>query len=210
MKRPAVRWYFDFVSPYAYLQSLRLSEIEAVADVERVPVLFAGLLSHWGTKGPAEIAPKRTFTFQHISWIADARGVQMKMPTTFPFNPLSLLRLAIVKSSEPAVVARIYEWVWQDGHTPDDVPAFNELLAELGVDRAILEDAAVKASLRANTEAAIAVGVFGVPSAIVDGDLFWGQDSTEMLLGRLRGDPFFDSEPYRGARRIALGAKRRQ
>ncbi|MGE5338815.1 MAG: 2-hydroxychromene-2-carboxylate isomerase [Gemmatimonadota bacterium] len=210
MTRPAVRWYFDFVSPYAYLQSLRLPQIEEAADVERVPVLFAGLLSHWGTTGPAEVAPKRTFTLQHICWIAHTNDVRITLPTTFPFNPLSLLRLAIVKSSEPAVVTRIYDWVWREGHTPDDIPAFDALLAELDVDRSMLDDAGVKFSLRANTETAIAAGVFGVPSTIVGDDLFWGQDSTEMLLGRLRGDPFFDSAPYKFAPQVAFGAKRRK
>jgi 2-hydroxychromene-2-carboxylate isomerase len=174
-----------------------------------VPVLFAGLLSHWGTKGPAEVPPKRTFTFQHVVWLAHVRGVPMRLPTPFPFNPLPLLRLAIALRSTPAIVARIFDWVWREGRTPTDAAAFDALLIELNADRNDLDTATVKASLRTNTEGAIAAGVFGVPSAIVDGALFWGQDATEMLLARLRGDPFFASPMYRAAAQLAPGVQRR-
>jgi len=209
MPRPAVRWYFDFLSPYSYLQSLRLPEIDALADVTRTPVLFAGLLSHWGTKGPAEVAPKRTFTFQHVAWLAHLRAVPMRTPSPFPFNPLPLLRLAIARNGSAGVVGRIFDWVWRDGHAPADAAALDALLIELGADRAMLDDTGVKAQLRANTETAIGAGVFGVPTAIVDGQLFWGQDATDMLLARLRGDPFFDSATYRAAAELAPGVRRR-
>lgn len=209
MSRPTVRWYFDFLSPYSYLQWLRLPEIDTLADVETVPVLFAGLLSHWGTKGPAEVAPKRTFTFQHVAWLAQVRGVQMSLPTPFPFNPLPLLRLAIARRSERAAIARIFDWVWREGQTPIESGALDALLAELDADRAALDSAEVKAQLRANTESAIAAGVFGVPTAVVGESLFWGQDATEMLLARLRGDPFFDSAAYRAAAQLAPGVQRR-
>lgn len=209
MSRPTLRWYFDFLSPYSYLQWLRMPEIEALADVTPVPVLFAGLLSHWGTKGPAEVAAKRTFTFQHIAWLAHERGVPVRVPSPFPFNPLPLLRLAIARHSSVNAMARIFDWVWREGHTPADAAALDSLLMEFGVDRATLDDAGVKAQLRTNTEAAIGVGVFGVPTAIVDGRLFWGQDATDMLLAHLRGDPFFDSAAYRAAANLASGVQRR-
>jgi 2-hydroxychromene-2-carboxylate isomerase len=209
MSRPTIHWFFDFLSPYSYLQLLRMPEIEALADVTRVPVLFAGLLSHWGTKGPAEVPAKRMFTFQHVAWLAHERGVTMRTPSPFPFNPLPLLRLAIAQHSAAAAVARIFDWVWREGHTPADAVALDALLQEFDADRAKLDDAGVKAQLRANTEAAIGAGVFGVPTAIVDGRLFWGQDATDMLLAHLRGDPFFDSAAYRAAAELAPGVQRR-
>jgi 2-hydroxychromene-2-carboxylate isomerase len=155
------------------------------------------------------VAPKRTFTFQHVAWLAHVRGVQMRLPTPFPFNPLPLLRLAIARKIERAAIARIFDWVWRDGHTPIESAALDALLAELDADRAALESAETKAQLRANTEAAIAAGVFGVPTAVVGESLFWGQDATEMLLARLRGDPFFDSTAYRAAAHLAPGVQRR-
>ena len=208
MTRAVVRWYFDFVSPYAYLQWQRLPQLEALADVEPVPVLFAGLLSHWGTKGPAEVPPKRTFTFQHVAWLAHALGLRLRVPAPFPFNPLPLLRLALARDNERAALARIFDWVWRDAHTPADAAALDALLAGFGLTRGALDAAEVKARLRANTEAALAHGVFGVPTALVGAELFWGQDATDMLLARLSGDPFFDSAPYRDAAQITVGVHR--
>jgi 2-hydroxychromene-2-carboxylate isomerase len=204
-----VRWHFDFLSPYSYLQSLDLARIEAQAHVERVPVLLAGLLQHWGTKGPAEVAPKRSFTFQQTSWLAHARGIKLSAPSPFPFNFLPLLRLASVLRADAAAVARIFDWVWREGHQPAEAGAFDALLAELGVARAALDEPAVKQHVRANTDAAIAADVFGVPTSVVDGHRFWGQDSTDMLLAYLAGDSFFDSKRFQMASELAAGVQRK-
>ena len=56
---PRLTWYFDFISPFSYLQLCRFGELPKGTDIQHTPVLFAGLLGHWGQKGPAEIAPKR-------------------------------------------------------------------------------------------------------------------------------------------------------
>jgi len=65
-----VDWYFDVISPFAYLASQRLDPLRAHVTLRPVPVLFAGLLGHWHTKGPAEIPPMRRFTFRHITCLA--------------------------------------------------------------------------------------------------------------------------------------------
>lgn len=57
-----IDWYFDFISPFSYLQSELLHTLPADVDIRFKPTLFAGLLKHWDNKGPAEIAPKRTWT----------------------------------------------------------------------------------------------------------------------------------------------------
>jgi 2-hydroxychromene-2-carboxylate isomerase len=56
----AIDWYFDFVSPFSYLQLRRLLARPLDAELRCHPVLLAGLLNHWGQLGPAEISPKRT------------------------------------------------------------------------------------------------------------------------------------------------------
>ena len=58
-------WYFDVISPYAYLQHNQLDNLPTELEIERKPVLFAGLLDHWGHLGPAEIPKKRTFTYRY-------------------------------------------------------------------------------------------------------------------------------------------------
>lgn len=177
-----MRWYFDFISPYAYLQSTRLDRLEAVEPVECVPVLFAGLLEHWGHTGPAELAPKRQWTFEHVTWIAHRDGIELKMPPHHPFNPLPLLRLAGALKNDRQAIARIFRWVWVEGNTTDDAAALQQLAAELGQTAASISTAEVKALVRSNTEGAIRAGVFGVPTVELKERLFWGDDATDMVL----------------------------
>ncbi|MEO1458067.1 MAG: DsbA family protein, partial [Pseudomonadota bacterium] len=84
----AADWYFDFISPYAYLQFARLPELPDDVTVTLRPVLFAGLLEHWGQLGPAEIPMKRVHTGMVTRWRAEARGLPFRPPPRHPFNPL--------------------------------------------------------------------------------------------------------------------------
>jgi 2-hydroxychromene-2-carboxylate isomerase len=189
-------WYFDFISPYAYLQFKRFEAQGIVGRFRLTPILFAGVLNHWGQLGPAEIPPKRSFTYRHVSWLARSRGVAFKMPEAHPFNPLKLLRLAIDLKVERSVVARLFDFVWRDGFVPDNAGAWARLLEELGLPPAPagLDSAAVKSALKTNTDRAIAAGVFGVPTIAVGERLFWGQDATDMALEFI-GDPSrFDAD----------------
>jgi 2-hydroxychromene-2-carboxylate isomerase len=186
MKR--VQWYFDFISPYAYLQLPRLNEFAALCELEVRPVLFAGLLNHWGQLGPAEIAPKRAFTYSQVRWRARREGIALAIPEAHPFNPLKLLRLAIHLGSGRAVVQRLFDFVWRDGRIPENAQAWAALLEELGVAEADIAREEIKQALRANTAAAIAANAFGVPTMVIDGQLFWGSDATDMARDYLE-DP---------------------
>lgn len=203
-----VDWYFDFVSPFAYLQSTQLARIAGHATLRCRPVLFAGLLKHWGNVGPAEIAPKRRWTFEHVAWIAHSHGIALTFPPMHPFVPLALLRLSIALGSGLDVVQRLFAFVWRDGHLPTEPDAFAALLDELGVAPSALEAPEVKQALRTNTDEAIAAGVFGVPTTVVDGERYWGFDATPMILARLADDPFFSSDALRAARTLPEGVQR--
>ena len=75
-------WYFDFVSPFAYICLHRLKELPQHLKLEYRPVLFAGLLGHWGQKGPAEIASKRRYTYRWCNWWAERLGIPFRFPAT--------------------------------------------------------------------------------------------------------------------------------
>src|SRR5204862_8070568 len=96
---PSVDWYFDFVSPYSYICLHRLPALGT--PVTHKPVLFAGLLEHWGQKGPAEIAPKRRWTYRWCAWWAQERDIAFRFPAAHPFNPLQHLSLALACGSRP-------------------------------------------------------------------------------------------------------------
>jgi 2-hydroxychromene-2-carboxylate isomerase len=191
--RPVILW-FDFVSPYSYLALCRLAELPADVALEYRPVLFAGLLGHWGMKGPAELAPKRRYTYRATQWTAQKMGVPFRYPAGHPFNPLPWLRLAIAAGTTAQAVRRIFESLWTTGEDPADAARFSALAKELGVDEAKLAAPKVKETLRRNTEEAAARGVFGVPTFEADGELFWGADSIGWLAAFL-ADPSFVRNP---------------
>ena len=181
-------WYFDFVSPFAYIGLHRLKELPADLAIEYRPVLFAGLLNHWGQKGPAELPTKRRYTYRWSHWSATRLGLPFKFPAGHPFNPLHHLRLAIACGSKPEAVRTIFDSVWTTGEDVSDQRRFAALCEELGVTADAIAAPEVKDALKKNTDAAAQTGVFGVPTIEVDGELFWGADSMEFLRAFL-ADP---------------------
>ncbi|HQD82398.1 MAG TPA: DsbA family protein [Quisquiliibacterium sp.] len=204
-----LNWYFDFVSPYAYLQSARLEEFAEHVLVRCHPVLFAGMLQHHGHKGPAEIASKRRFTYEHVTWLAQRNNIPLTWPAHHPFNPLPLLRLAILLDAPIDVVRRLFAFVWRDGHLPDDPVAWHALLEELKVAPEELDAPEVKEALREDTRTAIEAGVFGVPTVELDGQLIWGFEATDMVRAKIAEDAFFDSPAIVAARSVPAGVQRR-
>lgn len=197
-----VDWYFDFISPYSYFQSERLPALPAGVTLRPRAILFAGLLEHWGQKGPAEIAGKRTFTYRQVQWIARRDGIPLRFPPSHPFNPIKALRLAVALDESMAAIHAIYRHIWRDGRHTDSEGEWAALAAAVGLSpeeaAARVSDPVVKARLKRNGEEAIAAGVFGVPTLLVDGIPFWGYDATAMAADYLR-DPaaFMDGEMKR-------------
>lgn len=205
-----IDWYFDFVSPFAYLQLRRLLSEPHGAQLRFHPVLLAALLNHWGQLGPGEIPPKRVFTYRQLVWRARRDHVPLHVPAGHPFNSLKMLRLALAADCAPQVVERLFQFVWVEGHLPDDSAAWEQLLASCGWSQAQAKtaDADIKEALKLNTERAIAAGAFGVPTAIVDGEIFWGYDSTDMLFDYCRNPDLFADPEMRRVSTLPIAAAR--
>lgn len=205
---------FDFISPYAYLAFEKLPEVLQGTSymVDYRPVLFAGFLKHHGQLGPAEIPPKRDWTYRQVLWLAHANRVPMQMPAAHPFNPLGLLRLALAcghgGSVNRHVAEALFRHAWRGGADAADAGRLGALQEQLQPARDPAGDA-VKAELKSNTEAAIARGLFGVPTCEVDGKAFWGFDGLAMLRASLDGDAFFTSGAWEQAAAVAAGQTRR-
>lgn len=210
MTTPApLAWYFDVISPYAYFAFLRLPELPAGTPLALTPVLFAGLLNHWGQKGPAEIAPKRIWTYRSCAWYAASRGIPFRMPAAHPFNPLPYLRLVIAAGSTRAAVGAAFETIWASGADPADPATVAALAERLGLPPAAGDADAVKQQLRANTEAACAAGVFGVPTLMVAGEPFWGVDGLDFALAVLREPSLLASPDMQRIGTLPMAAVRR-
>ena len=204
--------YLDFISPYACLafEQLPVALMGHSYSVTYKPILFAALLKHHGQLGPAEIPSKRDWTYRQVLWQAHSHGLALQLPASHPFNPLALLRLAVAcdAQGEPNryVCETIFRHVWRGGLEAADATRLESLTAQLAPARAA-QDATVKAQLKAHTDEAIALGLFGVPSFVVDGKVFWGFDALPMLRAYLSGDPWFDSG-WPAAASVAQGIRR--
>jgi 2-hydroxychromene-2-carboxylate isomerase len=202
-------WYFDFISPYAYLQFAAYPELLQTAELR--PLLFAGLLNHWGGKGPAEIPAKRLQTYRYTYWQAGQHGITMVYPPAHPFNSIHVLRLALALDCRYEAVKNIFEFIWKEGRSvADEWPALAKRLglAVAAADAMIAEPRA-KEALAANGRQAIARGVYGVPTFDTGGELFWGLDATDMLLDFLEHPGVFDEPEMRRIANLHVGAARK-
>jgi 2-hydroxychromene-2-carboxylate isomerase len=223
MKR--ITFYLDFISPYAYLAFERLPQVLAGLsyEVRYQPVLLAGMLSHFGQKGPAEIEPKRAWTFRHVAWLAHQHGIPMQVPAEHPFNPLGLLRLALAASAPGHtpnrwVCEQIFHHVWRseggslDANDPHRLAALTARLSESmqqrGKHLADPQSEPIKQALKQATQEAIALGVFGVPHVEADGRLYFGLEGLELVSAALRGDPWFNRGVWEDAAMVRPGVTR--
>ena len=209
-----ITFWFDPISPFAHLAFERLPQALEGLSVSTTyrPILFAGLLRHWGQKGPAEIEPKRAWTFRQVHWLAHQNGIELQTPAQHPFNPLALLRLLYAAAGTPGTPNRaqceaVLHHVWRGGGDANDP----QRLAALGAQLAPMADVssdAVKQALKKATADALAASLFGVPAFEVDGRQFWGFDSLPMLRAHLLGDTWFDGPAWQREGEPRAGVQR--
>jgi len=203
-------WYFDLVSPFAYLA---LGEVEALASDVSVtfkPVLFGAILSHWGQLGPAEIAPKRVQTYRLCVFTARERGIPFRFPPSHPFNPLTLLRILTALEGRHDAVRTVFDLIWREGRDFGAEKTLDLARQRLGIGNfeSIIEARDAKAKLRAETEAAIASGVFGVPTLSLGNELFWGLDAMPMARAYLANPGLFEDKEMQRVDHLPTGAVR--
>ena len=185
MKR--LNFYFDFISPYSFFAWRKISTLKGV-EINYLPVPLGSLLNHWGIKGPGEVTPKREFMLKSCLRKAKKENFSFTTPKTHPFNSLYALRLALSEVAGPqqaAVIACLWEAGWVkriDMGEPEEIlTALREagLPADELYEKSFSKEA--RAALKSNLSQAISQGVFGVPSFVVNEEMFWGQDSMEDL-----------------------------
>lgn len=184
-----LEFFFDFISPYAYLASERVEELASRHGCEVVwrPILLSALLNHNQQRGPAEIPDKRRYTLKHLLRLSAEHGIPLGIPPAHPFNPLLPLRILALRP-EAGLVHHLFRACWKDGRAIDTAEALKELMDADTLKQATGAEA--KQRLRQNTDEALARGVFGVPTVAVGEELFWGFDAFPHLEQFLQGkDP---------------------
>ena len=194
-------FYFDFGSLNAYLAWRLLPEIEqrTGARFEQVPVLLGGIFKATGNRSPVEayagVPAKLAYEFREIDRFVARHGLdEFKMNPHFPVNTLALMRGAVAADEmelSEAYVSAIFHFMWEDPRKLDDPAVLEAALEEAGLPaEELLElavDQTIKDQLVANTREAVELGVFGLPSFIVGGELYFGKDRLreveEAILG---------------------------
>lgn len=202
-KISSVNFYFDAISPYAWLAWRPLTALAKKHGVvvKPIPVLFAGLLNSNGQLGPAEIPNKRKWLFGDVARRAHQQGLSVKPPPTHPFNPLISLRaVSLVEDNAKRieVVGNLLDSVWMKERNVSDPAVLEKVFSECGLNgQEYVKNASqdkAKDLLKESTALAVSKGVFGVPTTEVNNELFWGSETDTMIhiedatLGRNKVD----------------------
>ena len=198
-----IHFYFDFISPYAYFAWRKLPTLAKKynREIEAHPVVFGKLLDKWGQLGPAEIPPKRNWLNEYCLRYAALNGFKYNPPKKHPFNPLAALRMSLKEVSgddQLRVIDSIFEEGWSHGADLGDLSTLTSLLTRQSIDGETLSkkvsESEIKELLIDETTYAIEKGVFGVPTIIIDDNLFWGNDQMDHIELMLDGKDPLDRE----------------
>jgi 2-hydroxychromene-2-carboxylate isomerase len=206
------KWYFDFISPFAYLQFARFPQPPNNLEITPVPAVFGAILQHWGQLGPAEIPPKRRFVYRFFQWNADQLGIPFTMPPMHPFNPIPALKLCTAAGADIENTRTVFDLIYGKGIQPDSPEGIQLIGDALSIPHpeSAMQDPVIKNTLRANTAQATSDGVFGVPSFVIDGEVFWGGDSTEMMLDFLVNPALFEAPEMKRISNMEMGLTRKK
>ena len=200
-----IRFYFDYESPNAYLAWNQLPQLARRYgyEIDAVPVLYAALLDASGTLGPGETPAKGRWMMKNVLRKAARLGLSINPPIYFPFNPLLALRVSMVPLETPSrhkLIDALFEAVWSRSLHLNEPPVVERVANEIGLPGADLVAQAsrpeIKSQLRTQTEAAIARGVFGVPTMEVGDELFWGYDDFPFLELFIAGNDPLDRDAW--------------
>lgn len=187
-----IEFFFDFGSPTAYLAYTQLPRLAADAGADLIwrPMLLGGVFKATGNASPAALPAKSRWMNEDMARWARRYGVPLALNPYFPINTLTLMRGAVgVQLRQPADFSRyvdvIYRGMWVDAQNLGDLAHLAAVLRQAGFDpealMALVADPEVKARLVANTEEAVARGVFGAPTMFVGAQMFFGQDRLDFV-----------------------------
>lgn len=187
-----VEFYFDVGSPTAYLAWTQLPALCAQAGATLIykPMLLGAVFQATGNTSPVTVPAKGRYMADDIARFAARYGVPFTHNPHFPINTLVLMRAAVgVQQRWPerfdAYLQAVFHAMWVEPRNLNDAAEVMAMLGNAGFDPAAMQalaaEALVKDALRANTEEAVARGVFGAPTMFVGGVMYFGQDRLDFV-----------------------------
>ena len=195
-------FYYDIISPFTYLFLKRRALLIDQLQLTPKPIFFPGLLRLQDNRGPAEVAEKRTHTYDFCIWSAKKHNIPMQFPRRHPFPSVAAQRLFLQESADWTMLDRAFDFVWAQGRDPD--AEWPDFCAAMGLPRETIrpDGPEIKNRLILETEQAARLGVFGVPSVVVNQRVFWGCDSIEWILDYLDDPDMFERSEFQRLRAI--------
>jgi len=186
-----LEYFFDYGSPFSYLADTQIAGIVArtAAAVLYKPMLLGAVFKATGNRSPIEIPAKRKYMAEELARWAKRYGVPMKMNPHFPVNTLAMMRGAVAAQSAgrfPEYHQAMFRGMWVEGLNLSDPSVYETIMKGFGIDPEKLRSEDVKAKLHANTDEAVARGVFGAPAFFVGQTLFWGNDRLDFVEEALK------------------------
>ena len=182
-----VEFWFEFASTYSYPAAMRVGELAAKANARLLwrPFLLGPIFGQqgWNTSPFNIYEAKGRYMWRDLERTCEALGIPFRKPTVFPRNGLLAARVACLNTDEswtPNFVRSVYGANFADDRDISDSAVIEELLAAAGQDaKAVIARAQTpeaKNRLREQTERATSLGIFGAPTVLVGGEMFWGND----------------------------------
>ena len=190
---PTVQFWFEFASTYSYIAAHRVERVarEAGVPVEWKPFLLGPLFRRQGwNDSPFNLFEARgRYMWRDIERLCAKYDAPLRRPTVFPRNPLLPARVALFGAGQdwlPGFARAVYRANFAEDRDISDPMLIEEILRTLNQDAPSLLARAVdpenKERLRGQTERAWEIGIFGAPSFVVGGEVFWGNDRLEDAL----------------------------
>lgn len=192
---PRLEYFFDYVSPFAYLADTQLPALVERTGAEIVyrPFFLGGVMKASKNSPPITVPNKGAYMMADLRRWSARYGVELNPSPHFPVNTLSAMRAAVAALGEPAFAEfhrAMFRGVWVDGKNLADEAVLRSEIDRAGLAGAeILARAAtqeIKDILRRNSEEAVERGAFGAPTFFVDTEMFWGNDRLEFVEAALR------------------------
>jgi len=192
---PRLEYFFDYVSPFAYLADTQLPALAERTGAEIVyrPFFLGGVMNAAKNSPPISVPNKGQYLMVDLRRWTARYGVELNPNPNFPLNTLNAMRVSVAALGDanfPKLHRALFRGSWVEGKNLADEAVLSSILGEAGLDAAAIlarsKEAAVKDTLRRNGEEAVERGAFGAPTFFVGEEMFWGNDRLDFVEEALR------------------------